>query len=226
MTSCGNWNWGSPAPPSLWMNMALCIYGLDLFVAGTFRLGIREDSHVAWCEFLLLQDVGEDGIGACPTGTVTAGCSVDIYTSKRHVGGTMSKTHRWVSRTSLRLTSVLWYTVRYNSDKSAMSELYGYLKQMHTHVLSVAMIQRQKTQSVPRPIDMLPDRVLPNLQLHDMSTLWHFTQPSEICMHRPLICMTTMSHTHTPARFSRGRAGLMRLMYVPVYPSSTQLLWL
>lgn len=59
--------------------------------ANTFWFVGREDSHVAWCEFLLFQDVGEDGIGTCSTGTVTAGGSVDIYTSKRHMGRIMNK---------------------------------------------------------------------------------------------------------------------------------------
>lgn len=62
------------------MNMALCIricFG-EVFPTDTFGLGSREDSHVARCEFLLLKDVREDGIGACSTGTVTAGRSVDI----------------------------------------------------------------------------------------------------------------------------------------------------
>lgn len=49
---------------------------------GTFGLGIRKDSHVAWCEFLLPQYVREDGIWTGSTGTVIAGGSVDIYTSK------------------------------------------------------------------------------------------------------------------------------------------------
>ena len=79
---CGN---TQPLSQSCSLCLWTCVWMLheNMFVTDTLRLGRRKDSHVAWCEFLLLQDVREDGIGAWTTGTVTAGGSGDIYTSKR-----------------------------------------------------------------------------------------------------------------------------------------------
>lgn len=52
----------------------------------TFGLFVREDSHVAWCQQLLRQDVWENGVRTVPADTVTASGCVSIYAStKKHI---------------------------------------------------------------------------------------------------------------------------------------------